>query len=76
MSATTATRRAPWLAVYAAAVFAFIYLPIVVLIAYSFNRDGVGGFPPRHFTFYWYTRLFADAAIWARYLSRGCPVTK
>jgi spermidine/putrescine transport system permease protein len=64
MSASTATRRAPVLAVYAAAVFAFIYLPIVVLIAYSFNRDGVGGFPPRHFTFYWYTRLFADAAIW------------
>jgi spermidine/putrescine transport system permease protein len=64
MSATTRTRRAPLLAVYAAAVFAFIYLPIVVLIAYSFNRDGVGGFPPRHFTFYWYTQLFADAAIW------------
>jgi len=26
-------------------VFAFIYVPIVVLILYSFNRDGVGGFP-------------------------------
>jgi spermidine/putrescine transport system permease protein len=64
MSATTRTRRTPLLAVYAAAVFAFIYLPIVVLIAYSFNRDGVGGFPPRHFTFYWYAQLFADAAIW------------
>jgi spermidine/putrescine transport system permease protein len=64
MRATTATRRTGWLAVYAAAVFAFIYLPIVVLIAYSFNRDGVGGFPPHHFTFYWYTQLFRDAAIW------------
>ena len=44
-------QRSPLLAVYAALVFAFIYLPIVVLILYSFNRDGVGGFPPRHFTF-------------------------
>src|SRR5262249_20581636 len=52
------------LAVYAALVFAFIYLPIVVLILYSFNRDGVGGFPPRHFTFDWYRILFSDSAIW------------
>jgi ABC-type spermidine/putrescine transport system permease subunit II len=49
MSAIAATRRAPLLTAYATLVFAFIYLPIVVLIAYSFNRDGVGGFPPRHF---------------------------
>src|SRR5271166_1950756 len=64
MSAVTTTRRAPFLTAYAVAVFAFIYLPIVVLIAYSFNRDGVGGFPPRHFTLHWYEKLFADAAIW------------
>jgi len=50
MTGTTTTRRAPLLSAYAMAVFGFIYLPIVVLIAYSFNRDGVGGFPPRHFT--------------------------
>ena len=58
------TRRAPLLAIYAAVVFAFIYLPIVVLILYSFNRDGVGGFPPRHLTLSWYTQLFADSSIW------------
>ena len=52
------------LAAYAVLVFAFIYLPIVVLIVYSFNRDGVGGFPPRHFTLAWYRQLFADSAIW------------
>src|ERR1700753_1319645 len=45
-------------------IFAFIYLPIVVLIVYSFNRDGVGGFPPQHFTFDWYRQLVADGAIW------------
>jgi spermidine/putrescine transport system permease protein len=64
MSAANSPRRAPLLTVYAALVFAFVYLPIVVLIAYSFNRDGVGGFPPRHLTLDWYWQLFADAPIW------------
>jgi spermidine/putrescine transport system permease protein len=64
MTSSPPTRRAPLLAVYAALVFAFIYLPIVVLILYSFNRDGVGGFPPRHLTLNWYANLFADASIW------------
>src|SRR6202049_5239366 len=64
MSAATATHRAPLLAAYSLLVFAFIYLPIVVLIVYSFNRDGVGGFPPRHLTLDWYRQLFADGAIW------------
>ena len=50
MTSANPARRAPLLTTYAALVFAFIYLPIVVLIAYSFNREGVGGFPPRHFT--------------------------
>ncbi|HSC46364.1 MAG TPA: ABC transporter permease [Candidatus Acidoferrum sp.] len=62
--APAANRASPLLAFYAAAVFAFIYLPIVVLVVYSFNRDGVGGFPPRHFTLAWYGQLFADSAIW------------
>ena len=48
-----ATRRAPVLGAYTIAVFAFLYLPIVVLILYSFNKDGVGGFPPKHFTLDW-----------------------
>ena len=64
MSRKSPTRRSPLLAIYAALVFAFIYLPLVVLILYSFNRDGVGGFPPRHFTFDWYRQLFGDGAIW------------
>ncbi|HEX4542339.1 MAG TPA: ABC transporter permease [Candidatus Acidoferrum sp.] len=64
MSANSSTRRAPLLALYSTLVFAFIYLPIVVLILYSFNRDGVGGFPPQHLTLNWYAQLFADAPIW------------
>lgn len=69
MSATATSRRAPILTAYAILVFAFIYLPIVVLVAYSFNRDGVGGFPPRHFTLHWYQTLFADGAIWGAVLN-------
>jgi spermidine/putrescine transport system permease protein len=64
MKATASTRRVPILSAYAALVFGFIYLPIFVLIIYSVNKDGVGGFPPRHFTFDWYRQLFADGQIW------------
>jgi spermidine/putrescine transport system permease protein len=53
-----------WLALHASTVFAFLYLPIAVLILYSFNGQGVGGFPPHHLTFDWYRILFADGAIW------------
>lgn len=62
--ATQKSGRAPALGLFSLLVFVFLYLPIAVLILYSFNRDGVGGFPPRHFTFNWYRQLFADPAIW------------
>jgi len=52
------------LTVYAGGAYAFLYLPIVVLVVYSFNRDGVGGFPPQHWTLDWYRTLFADSAMW------------
>ena len=64
MNSINSRQRSPLLAAYAILVFGFIYLPIVVLILYSFNRDGVGGFPPRHFTLDWYRQLFSDSAIW------------
>ena len=53
-----------WLLCHAVAVFAFLYLPIAVLILYSFNGEGVGGFPPHHLTLDWYRTLFADGPIW------------
>jgi spermidine/putrescine transport system permease protein len=59
-----AAPRATWLLLHAAAVFAFLYLPIAILILYSFNGQGVGGFPPHHLTLDWYRILFADGAIW------------
>jgi len=62
--ADVANRRSPWLLMHALIVFAFLYLPIAILILYSFNGAGVGGFPPRDLTLDWYRRLFADSAIW------------
>jgi spermidine/putrescine transport system permease protein len=46
-------------------VFAFLYFPIAVLMIYSFNGEGVGGFPPRGLTLHWYRLLMADDAIWS-----------
>jgi spermidine/putrescine transport system permease protein len=58
------TRGSRWLFVHSIFVFAFLYLPIAVLIVYSFNGAGVGGFPPRNLTLDWYRTLFGDGAIW------------
>lgn len=68
VSASTA-RTSRWLPIHALVVFGFLYLPIITLIVYSFNGQGVGGFPPRNLTFDWYRQLFADDAIWASVLN-------
>jgi spermidine/putrescine transport system permease protein len=64
MSGADTVRGSRWLGFHAALVFAFLYLPIAVLVVYSFNGAGVGGFPPRNLTLDWYRALFADGAIW------------
>jgi len=64
-SADTNGRKVPrWLTNFAAAVYAFLYLPILVLVTYSFNGQGIGGFPPRGWTLNWYSILFGDAELW------------
>jgi spermidine/putrescine transport system permease protein len=57
--------RINWLPGHASLVFAFLYLPIVVLIVYSFNGQTVGGFPPHDWTLRWYSILFDDDALWS-----------
>jgi spermidine/putrescine transport system permease protein len=64
MSGVFQSSRAPLLTAYAWFVYLFLYFPIVVLIVYSFNGSGVGGFPPSGWTFDWYRQLFADSALW------------
>jgi len=60
----TSIPRSRWLLLHAVVVFAFLYLPIFILILYSFNGTGVGGFPPQHLTLDWYRTLFGDGPIW------------
>lgn len=57
------------LGVYAVLVFAFLYLPIVILVLYSFNGQGVGGFPPRELSLQWYRVLLADPPLWNTVIS-------
>lgn len=64
MSAAFKTGRAPWLAAYSVFVYAFLYLPIIVLVVYSFNGSGVGGFPPAGWTMQWYSALLEDGPLW------------
>jgi spermidine/putrescine transport system permease protein len=64
MSGTFTPQRSGWLRLHAVGVFAFLYLPIAVLVLYSFNGAGVGGFPPRDLTLNWYRILLGDGAIW------------
>lgn len=55
---STAGRRA--LTAFVALSFAFLYLPVVVLIVYSFNDAKVFAFPPGNLSFKWYVALFND----------------
>ena len=53
-----------WL-LYAAAifVFAFIYLPLLVVVIYSFNPDSVNSFPMRGFSLRWYRVMLENESL-------------
>jgi spermidine/putrescine transport system permease protein len=44
----------------AAAIFAFLYLPVAVLVVYSFHEAKVFAFPPADLSFKWHVELFND----------------
>jgi spermidine/putrescine transport system permease protein len=48
------------LTVAAAIIFAFLYLPVAVLVVYSFHEAKVFAFPPADLSFKWYVELFND----------------
>lgn len=54
--------RTPWITTLA--VLAFFYLPVVALVANSFNRSRFGG-SWEGFTLDWYARLFTQREIWS-----------
>jgi spermidine/putrescine transport system permease protein len=58
---TTAWRTAPWL--YAAAFFAFLFLPLAVVAVFAFNDAPYPAPPWRGFTLMWFGKLARDAAL-------------
>ncbi len=54
--------RTPWITTIA--VLAFFYLPVVALVANSFNRSRFGG-SWEGFTLDWYARLYGQREIWS-----------
>jgi spermidine/putrescine transport system permease protein len=55
----TSARKLPWLALHAAAVYVFLYGPILLLVGLSFNRSPLSAVWTG-FTFNWYAKLAAD----------------
>ena len=48
---------------YLIGIFAFLYLPIFVLILLAFNDSSMTGFPYRGFTLRWFAAILGDAQI-------------
>ena len=46
--------------VLAALGFLFLYLPVIVVVMYSFNTDAISSFPMSGFTFKWYKEMFSN----------------
>lgn len=58
-------RSVRWIAgLYVGLIFIFLYVPIAVLVSFSFNKSR-HGVVWTGFTFDWYNQLFADHSIWA-----------
>jgi spermidine/putrescine transport system permease protein len=66
-------RVAPWL--YAAAFFAFLFLPLAVVAVFAFNDAPYPAPPWRGFTTMWFVKLFSDApllhSLWTSTLVAG-----
>jgi spermidine/putrescine transport system permease protein len=56
-------RRRAFALVFAAAVYVFLYAPIVVMAVFSFNEGAVQSLPLKGFSTVWYERLANDAAM-------------
>ncbi len=56
-------RRVPWMGFAAAAILAFLYLPLVIVVIFSFNESTAGIFPIKGFSLRWYAELIASDAF-------------
>ncbi len=53
---------------FIACVYLFLYVPIVVLLAFSFNTEGFPS-PWKEFTLKWYRELFESTHLWHAFLN-------
>jgi spermidine/putrescine transport system permease protein len=53
----------PWLGIVSAIVFLFLYLPLFVVVLYSFSASEVNAWPIRGYTLDWYRELLGDSDI-------------
>ncbi|WP_088893635.1 ABC transporter permease [Leptolyngbya ohadii] len=61
---TPRTQPKPWLlGIWTTLVFAFLYLPIAVLVLMSFNRSRILSLPFKGFTLNWYQMALKDMAL-------------
>jgi spermidine/putrescine transport system permease protein len=56
-------RGRPWLGIATALVFAFLYLPLFVVVLYSFSATKVNAWPIKGYTLDWYRELMVDDGI-------------
>ncbi len=56
-------RRAPWLGAASTLIFLFLYLPLFVVVLYSFSATKVNAWPIRGYTLDWYRELAQDEDI-------------
>src|SRR5215203_4099229 len=56
-------RGGPWLGIASAIVYLFLYLPLFVVILYSFSATKVNAWPIKGYTLDWYRELMVDRDI-------------
>jgi spermidine/putrescine transport system permease protein len=66
MARNTITTLACW--VYTALIFGFIFLPVIVLVLFSFQDGGLPVPPFKGFSLQWYEAVFADGKLMAALL--------
>lgn len=47
----------------AIATLVFLYLPVIVVVLYSFNTESISSFPMKGFTFHWYGVMMQNSAL-------------
>jgi spermidine/putrescine transport system permease protein len=53
-------RRISWLTIYCGVLIAFLFLPVVTIVVFSFDEVGIGTFPLTGFTTRWYSDLASN----------------